>query len=934
MDLTASGIIGYAGLSADVLLSQGKALFAQADPPVPVRFDTFLPLFPVELIQNMEYVGSRGDRGALTASSGFSVDPTEYFRKLYEQQPKLFTGDNYLRNFSYDGRYSGRGAMTVDAVWAEAYPQYHSFLGDKLAVYLIGGGSQAVAIPESVYPRGGGMLAAMEESLGISEHAEDYVRYVRGRVASGDTYEAESFAAAYLDDRDLPPVTLTQRDIARALQELSLLKSLHGDTAAARYYTQIARRARRVNQYVPMRYACDVFTEEPEERRTKRLAQLCFAENDFVSDLWVPYNDLYAFVDPKTLSLDAKAFCARFQIAPRYDAQTGGGLCPDTVRVATVRDVTLRSLTSYAQNNSAYGKGGTGKPSRMICVPDSAEMIRQRKVALEKCAIVTVNHAVSAQEYRKMLCLACLQERKGRLVDAMYRRETILAQIDPKASAYPQAGKLLDLRVEKLERLIRWETAQRETTTGNGYDADIAYLRRVRDGRESKIAEPRDAEREESIESGYAMRGNTVHKGYTQVVLPNDELQLMIEMDVEEDAPDAALSEREPNADDGYEETLPEDFEEPDEPELAELLSQKAAYQAVENLAEETPMETDDEPVETVGEAPEEALDEIETENTDGVKEEFETVTQETFVLSAVDTGQDDELVSIEKPDLNTGNEAESSVAVTEPDTSTVHGNKAETANGEPSSAAPTSTETEKATSINEEPSTAEDEQPAGSQAEIPDVNAENETDGNTPITETDTSTVHGDKAETANGEPSSVAPTSTETEEATSISEEPSTAEDEQPAESQAEIPDANAENETDGSTPITEPDTSTVHGDKAETANGESSSVAPTSTETEEATSINEEPSTAEDEQPAEGQAESEEQPQATDAAQLEPDVASQPGKPEHSKAEHHPVSMKELAGKLLIKPGKTVPLPSNADGQETPNRMASLLANKHDS
>lgn len=528
MDLTASGIIGYAGLSADVLLSQGKALFAQADPPVPARFDTFLPLFPVELIQNMEYVGSRADRGALIASSGFSVDPTEYFRKLYEQQPKLFTGDNYLRNFSYDGRYIGRGAMTVDAVWAEAYPQYHPFLGDKLAIYLIGGGSQAVAIPESVYPRGGGMLAAMEESLGISEHAEDYVRYVRGRVAAGDTYDAESFAAAYLDDRDLPPVTLTQRDIARALQELSLLKSLHGDTAAARYYTQIARRARRVNQYVPMRYACDVFTEEPEERRTKRLAQLCFAENDFISDLWVPYNDLYAFVDSKTLSLDAKAFCTRFQIAPRYDAQTGGGLYPDTVRVATVRDVTLRLLTSFAQNNSAYGKSGTGKPSRVICIPDSAEMIRQRKVALEKCAIVTVNHAVSAQEYRKMLCLACLQERKGRLIDAMYRRETILAQIDPKASAYPQAAKLLDLRVEKLERLIRWETAQRDTAAGNGYDADIAYLRRVRDGRESKITEPRDAEREESIESGYAMRGNTVHKGYTQVVLPNEEFQLMI----------------------------------------------------------------------------------------------------------------------------------------------------------------------------------------------------------------------------------------------------------------------------------------------------------------------------------------------------------------------------------------------------------------------
>lgn len=53
-----TGIISYAGLDEEALWAGAKRAFAQADGWVPPRFRSFLPIFPVELIVNMSYVGS------------------------------------------------------------------------------------------------------------------------------------------------------------------------------------------------------------------------------------------------------------------------------------------------------------------------------------------------------------------------------------------------------------------------------------------------------------------------------------------------------------------------------------------------------------------------------------------------------------------------------------------------------------------------------------------------------------------------------------------------------------------------------------------------------------------------------------------------------------------------------------------------------------
>ncbi len=531
MEKNACGILSYAGLGREALLALAKAAFIQAQQPVPRRFEAFLPIFPVELVQNMDYMGPTDARGAMVSPSGFSTDPAEYHKKMYAQLPDLYAEDNYSRNFDYEGRFVGRGVFTVDRAFADHFPQYDPFMGEKLMIYLIGGGFQAVAVPESVYPRGGGLLQTQEQAMQITARVELFVQYVKTRVAAGDRYDADTFAADYLRAGRHTPVTFTQEELSRILQDLSIVRSLQSDTASVGLYTQSARKAERVLQYVPMRYACDLFAPEAVDKHTARLAQLCFADADFISDLWIPWQDFAAYIDRRTMVLDARALCEGYQIAPRYDADTFGGRYPDQVRVAVVRDRDLRLMVGEAINNPAYGSGmgPQGTIGRHAYIADSREMLRQRKLALEETNVAVENTTLPPAEYRKAVLLAVLQEHKGRLVDAMYRRETVLSQIEPGTPVYEKAAQLLGERVTKLEEVVRREGKQSGRGQMSGYDADIDYLTRKRQGREGepqvpvtgkRIAFAPDPLREQSIESGYAMRAGLLRMAYAEAALP------------------------------------------------------------------------------------------------------------------------------------------------------------------------------------------------------------------------------------------------------------------------------------------------------------------------------------------------------------------------------------------------------------------------------
>ena len=514
-----SSIVSYAGLSRDALFSLAKQAFAQADFDVPPRFSAFLPIFPFELIQNMEYIGARPHASARVAASGFSIDPGEYHRKLYAQMPDLYEGDNYRRNFDYEGRYLGRSVFTVDKAWSLRFPQYQPFMGEKLMVYLLGGGGQAVAVPESLYPRGMGLLAGIEARMGVTQSARRYVDYVKNRMTAKEAYDAEAFIADYLALTGLEPVMVLQSELGRILQDVSIAKSLRQENPMAGLFTENAKRAEHIRQYAPFHYACDSFEDAPVTRHTARLCQPYFEGADFISDFWIPYQDVNGYINKQHMTLDMARLCDGYQIAPAYDPVTGGGVYPNKLLVMIVRDREISVMTGDALNNPAYGGGMSpqGMIGRQVFIHDSRELLRQRKLMLEETEIAADNTALSPDAYRRALALSALQELKGKLVDAMYRREAALSQMEAGSAAYHQARQILDERVESTQDKVERQSEAWKHSQVSGYDADISYLRRKWLSREDMQSEERepiafapDPSREQSVESGYAMRNSVV----------------------------------------------------------------------------------------------------------------------------------------------------------------------------------------------------------------------------------------------------------------------------------------------------------------------------------------------------------------------------------------------------------------------------------------
>jgi len=491
MEIGNHGIASYAGLNKDALLSGAGIPLPQSE--IPGRYQELIPLFPAEMIQNMEYAGKATEENPFVAPSGFSISPAEYHYKMFLEHPALYAGDNYNRNFDYEGNYQGTGVFTVDAAWTDLFPQYRPFLGEKLVIHLIGQGCQAVAVPESIKGRSG-CLDRIEEQLEITARVQSFVRYAAAFVRAGGTYDADECAEEYLKSTDRPAVSVTQRELELLLQRRAMTGGRRADTGSERFYLRKARQAERIRQYVPMRYACDSFTEQTVAPATARLAQPYYEGREFIGDFWVPYAEILPYLSQNGTALQMRALCESFQIAPEYDPATNGGKYPDAIRIAVIRDRDMKMMTADALNNPAYGSGlnADGTMCKHVYIRNSLEMIRTRRIDVEKITFRCESQPLSPEELFTQQKRAKSQEIKGRLIDALYR--LTMAQSGGGADEALLNG--LRERAEKLRAAVRADAG-----SISGYDADIRYLERKLD--HSAVE---DAVRETGIECGYAMR--------------------------------------------------------------------------------------------------------------------------------------------------------------------------------------------------------------------------------------------------------------------------------------------------------------------------------------------------------------------------------------------------------------------------------------------
>ena len=498
-----TGVISYAGLDENALWEgAGKAFSA---PTLPERYRGFLPLFPLELIVNMPFTGPAPH----ASPEGFSMRAADYHRVLAQELPDLYQGDNRARCFSASGPLTG-GIVTVDDAWAQLFPQYAPFLGERLVLHMIGGGHQAAAVPESIALRAQGMLAHAEEELGISGRCRHFAAFLRERVSPGAACDYDRLEAEYLRLTGLNGLRLRQKDVLRVMQEASILRQLEETGAPAP--AAVPGNAC-VPQYQPYRYACDLFEPASFPRQRTRLMQLYFEGNPFVSELWLQWPDAAAYIDKARRTLDVRALCQGFQIAPIADPHARGGCYPNRIRVVNVCDRSLQPLSAQTINNPAYGSGlnPLGTLNRIFWLADTRQLLESGALKEEACALSCENVQVPEADFLRMRALAEWQEYKGRLIDAMHRRETVLAQLQPETLIYERSLRILNARVQRLEALTQ---PPFPNCPRSAYDADLEYLRHqaqcreglLADGRPAPTLFPADPAREKSIENGFAMR--------------------------------------------------------------------------------------------------------------------------------------------------------------------------------------------------------------------------------------------------------------------------------------------------------------------------------------------------------------------------------------------------------------------------------------------
>lgn len=499
-----TGVICYAGLDEKALWDGAGRAFASQS--LPERFRGFLPLFPMELIVSMPYVGSAPYASPL----GFSMRAADYHRVVAAELPDLYRTDNRARCFDASGTFTG-GEVTVDEAWAELFPQYRPFMGDKLTLHMIGGGHQAVAVPESIFPRYGGVMRRVEQELGIAESSRRCAEFLKESVAPGAAYDAEKLEADYLRHTGLTPVRIRQKDLQSIVQESAILREL--ETVSS---TPVPPRPKttRIPQYQPYRYACDTFEPYAFPRQRTRLIQLYYEGNPFISDLWLQWQDAVGYIDKARRTLDVRALCQGFQIAPVADPRARGGCYPNRIRVVNVCERMLQPMAAQTLNNPAYGSGlnPLGTINRIIWLADTPGLLADGALKEEACSLTCENTKVDEETFLRMRALAEWQEHRGRLIDAMYRRETTLAQLEPGSITYERSRDILNAKVERLEALVQYPPVA--NCPRSGYDADIDYLRRQAQCREGVLPDgtpaptlfPIDPRREKCIEGGFAMR--------------------------------------------------------------------------------------------------------------------------------------------------------------------------------------------------------------------------------------------------------------------------------------------------------------------------------------------------------------------------------------------------------------------------------------------
>ena len=143
--------------------------------------------YPDNLIIDSDFLGKNIN---CANSQGWERDCNKYFEILLKIHPEYFSKNN-------KERIENNIAPTVNKRFLEYFPQYASFLRQKLVVHHIGGDGQMVAIPENIHSKGFGEVHNIEKKLGIRDVAMSFSNQVEIQINNGKLEKGKSVTYYY-----------------------------------------------------------------------------------------------------------------------------------------------------------------------------------------------------------------------------------------------------------------------------------------------------------------------------------------------------------------------------------------------------------------------------------------------------------------------------------------------------------------------------------------------------------------------------------------------------------------------------------------------------------------------------------------------------------------------------------------------------------------
>ena len=293
MKIGNNGIVSYAGLSKRGAALRRRIPASAGRNPRAVPTADFAVSRGADTKHGVRRQGDGGNKGSFRPAASASIRRNIIKKWFCRSIPRTCIRGIIITGISITkATIRARACSRWTTRGRRCFPSTARFWAKSWCCTLSAAAARLSRCRESLKIRTGLLDAWMEE------HAGDHAR-VRSRScglppppsAPARRTTRTTCAAEYLKSTDREAVSVSQRELELLLQRRAMIGPAKRATRTAARCFICARRGRRNRSASmrPMRYACDLFTEQAVTPASARLAQPYYEGREVIGDLWIPY---------------------------------------------------------------------------------------------------------------------------------------------------------------------------------------------------------------------------------------------------------------------------------------------------------------------------------------------------------------------------------------------------------------------------------------------------------------------------------------------------------------------------------------------------------------------------------------------------------------------------------------------------------------------